>query len=297
MKNTKKNTFLKLTDEMGLIIDGCGKSYDEKFYYNGTYIDLCGLSPEEYMKTHFCCGGESNNNPSTPSKVQNKITVHVTLDEDNEVIYYQAFASFPVTSNIKVSVSSLNNIVTELDIFAGEKQSLAEVGETLEITSVSLDTTEDDNYKYEGVIGGELMEYNIYFGTLLKSELNKVNEILSDFESLVMTLNTTVDATFVVPATDVNYNNVSDEEFNDFCQKNQYSFVIVLPTEIYVNKQYFITNYNGDNIKAKFVNEGSLSILGKEYTILAEYGTDDITPFVPLYNEENTFTYKFSLIN
>ena len=49
----KNFNFFGYTDENGVVFDGCGNTSEDKHYYNGMYIDLCGMSVEEYMKNHL----------------------------------------------------------------------------------------------------------------------------------------------------------------------------------------------------------------------------------------------------
>lgn len=295
MGYTSKNKFSPLTDIIGLVIDGCGNDYNDKHYYNGKYIDLCGLPVEEYMKNPCCGGGGSGDNP-TPSKTKNQITVVAIQDEETGMIFYRAKASYAVTSNLKIQVESTTGVITELDIYAGEIESKPEVGDSMEIVTIKLDVTEDDNYKYVPLKEGEIMEYDVYGGSLLKSWLPSINEgDIKGFSNFKMTPNTTVDLKFIVPATDFNYNNVSDEIFNKFCEENQYSFVLILPSSIYNENKYTITNYGGDDVKGKFGKEGNITFGDEDFVVLAEYGKDDIMPYVPLYNEEHMFEYKFTL--
>ena len=295
MGYSSKKNFSPLTDDIGLIIDGCGNSHEKKYYVNGMYIDLCGLSVEGYM-TNPCCGG-SNSGEVTPSKSQNKITVTSVVDEESGVIYYQANASYPVTSTLKISVKSSTGVVTELEIYVGETQSKQEVGESVDILTVVLDVTEDDNYKYVPTIEGNVMEYMVYVGTPVKSYLNNLSGAkVQEMDSVSMSLDATIDITFIVPGTDVNYNAMNDADFEAFCEENQHAFVIAMPTELYENGLYAIANYGGDDMKEKFVRAGNVTIDSVGYTVISEYGVEDIMPYVPLYGQDNEFIYKFSLI-
>ena len=295
MGYSSKKNFSPLTDSIGLVIDGCGNSYEKKYYVNGAYIDLCGLSVEDYMMNPCCCGSNSGN--VTPSKTQNKITVVSVVDEETGVIYYQATSNYPVTSNLKISVKSNTGVITELNIYVGETQSAKEVGESVDIMTVTLDVTEDDSYKYVPAIEGSIMEYMIYAGAPTKEFLNNITSAaVKEFANVSMTSNSTIDISFIIPGTDVNYNAMSDADFEEFCENNQHAFVIVMPVEIYDNGLYTVTNYGGDDMKEKFVKEGNVTIDNVKYVVVAEYGVEDIMPYVPLYQKDNEFIYKFSLI-
>lgn len=285
-----------LTDSIGLVIDGCGGTYENKYYVNGMYIDLCGMSVEDYMSNPCCCKG--GNNSDVDTKPVNKITVKSFENEAGE-IYYQAYATFAVTSNMKISVTSTNGVVTELEIFAGENTSKAERGETLAMMNFHLNVTEDENYSYVAV-NGTIVANDVYVATLHVRELSELDasDILK-FTMASMEPGTTLDLRYVIPATDVNYNLYEDiAEFEKFCVDNQYCFAVVLPQAIVDNKQYTIINYGGTDVTQNFVQEGGIfTVNDTKVVCLVEKAKDDIMPFVPLYNEELSYEYKLTLNN
>ena len=93
MGYSNNRNVLPLTEKNNFYTDGCGRNYESKYYVNGAYIDLCGLTPEEYMNNP-CCGGNSNSG-SNSGKAKNNI--QIISYEENGVIYYQAIADYPVT--------------------------------------------------------------------------------------------------------------------------------------------------------------------------------------------------------
>lgn len=295
MGYTGYKKFSPLTDSIGLIVDGCGETYEDKYYVNGTYVDLCGLSTEEYMKNPCCCG---NYEPITPSKPVNKITVKSYKNENGE-IYYQAYASIAVTSNVVITVPSINGIVTVLEIYVGETKSAPEKGETLEFSGVTINLEEDDDYKY--VVGDSTnTTYDIYVATLHVNDLVNLDatDILK-FEMTTMELNTAMSLKYIIPATSTNYNMFDDiSKFEEFCKENQYCFSLVLPSVIYDKKQYSILNYGGSDVTTNFQQEGGIfNVNGEDVVCLVEKAKTDITPFVPLYNEEISYEYKLTLNN
>jgi hypothetical protein len=48
MANYMNDPRAVMVAENGVFLDWCGD--DTRYYYNGAYIDLCGMTPEEYMK-------------------------------------------------------------------------------------------------------------------------------------------------------------------------------------------------------------------------------------------------------
>lgn len=287
--NNSMTTPLNINDE--LYSDGCGCKYDEKYYVNGYYIDLCGLPIEEYMKSP-CCG--DSDLPSL--KPINEISVKSLIIEDK--IYYQAFAKYSVTSNIKMLVFSTTNVATELDIYVGDKESIAEIGETEEILEMRLNLYEDDSYMYIIKQDEDKVTYDIY----TKARLEKDALVFSDeIDKITMEIGSTSDIVFTIPSTDVNYNEMLDiAEFEAFCEENIYCFVLYLPKSVYDDKLYSISNYGGMDVTDKFVLvEGSTVIMidDIEYVLLNERAGEDYCPYIPLYGEDNIYEYKITLNN
>jgi hypothetical protein len=270
-----------------LYTDGCGDSYEKKYYVNGAYIDLCGLPVEEYMKSP-CCGSSGSNEGSKPIN-----GVSVVSFESGDTVYYQAFSKFEVTSNLKVTVLSANGVATVLDIYVGNTQSEPEIGETIEMSDIILNITEDENYKYMTVNDFVINIFDIYFGAILLSESGDLNHKL---EKLSVEGNNTYDLRYVIPSTDVNYNDWDDiDEFERFCVENQHCFVLCLPKEVYKNEMFSIENYGGTDVKNNFLKSNEINIDGIDYIYLIESAKEDITPFVPLYGEDSVYNYKLTL--
>ena len=232
------------------------------------------------------------NKPGTSSKPINEIFVKVIEGEDG-MVYYQAYAKYAVTSNIKVNVVSTNGTVTELDLYVGDTLSKPEIGESKEFSVVTLSVTEDTAYVYETVTEDINQTYDIYFKAV---RLVESGTLTSDFTKTSMKMNTTTDLRFVIEATDVNYNEMTDmDEFEAFCVENQNCLGLFLPKSIYENKSYMISNYGGADVTGNFGFEKYTSVDGVDYAYIVEKATDDIFPFVPLYNEELVYEYKLTL--
>lgn len=279
-----------------LYTDGCGKTYNDKYYVNGAYIDLCGLSIEDYMRNPYCCEGSGSEN----SKPKNNIMV-ISFQE-NGVIYYQAIAKYPVTSNIKINVSNNDtNVITMLDLYVGETHSTPEIGDSLLIKDAVLDIEKDDNYQYTTSINNdpgesEDMTYNVYTKALPLSEVSILTtELIKNFPMEAMSAGASMNMKFTIPASNVDTGDMEEEELNEYCQKNQYSLIIVLPKNIYHNEMYTIFNYGGNNVSNKFTYQQSYVIDDIEYVCLIEKGTDDITPFVPIFGEDLLYEYKLTI--
>lgn len=288
MGYSSNKKFSTYTDNIGLIIDGCGNTYEDKYYVNGMYIDLCGLSVKEYMNNP-CCGGS---NIEEDKKQVNEILIK-SFTGDNNVIYYQAISKFPVTSNIKISVVSTNNIMIELEINIGETQSESKIGDTKEFFNINMNIKEDETYNYITVIEEESeMTCDIYF----KAVPLLMNDYSNDFDKISVEMESSANVKFTIPPTDFNYNELEDvNEFEKFCIDNQYCLSLCIPKLIYDNKYYLLQNYNGTDITNKFTFVKNFSLNNKEYVLLNEKGTDNIMSYVPLYKEDLIYVYKLIL--
>lgn len=298
MGYSNNTQFPPLTNEVNLYSDGCGETYEQKYYVNGAYIDLCGLSVKEYMNNP-CCGGTCTDGSSKP-----KNNIRVISYEEDGFVYYQAVADYPVTSNIKIRIAnSETDVITELDIYIGETKSVPEIGDSLTITDVTLDVEEDDDFEYAPSIGDkptdpEIITYNAYVATLHVNDAEQLTaEQVKELPVFEMTSGNSINLNFVIPPTTIETGDMEEDELNQFCEENQYSFVIILPKKVYNDKLYAIYNYGGADVTHKFVFDKTYVIDSIEYVSLIEKGTDDIAPYVPLYNDELAYEYKLTINN
>lgn len=304
MGYSNNREFLPLTESMNFYSDGCGRTNESKYYVNGAYIDLCGLTPEEYM-SNPCCGGGSGSGSGSgsdtdSSKTKNKIKV--ISYEENGMIYYQAIADYPVTSTVKIRVSNdETDTITELDIYVGETHSEPEVGESAVIKDATLDVKEDDEFEYIPTIKDEPEApedtmYNIYIETLRLDEVEGLTiEKIKSLPSYEMEDGTTIGMNYTIPATSVDVGEMEEDEFLQFCEENQYAFVLIMPKITYDNNAYAIFNYGGGDITNKFQYDSLYMIDGIDYVCLVEKAKDDIMPYVPLYNEDLVYEYKLTM--
>lgn len=290
----KNYNFFSYADDNGVVIDGCGKTSEEKHYFNGMYVDLCGMTVKEYI-TNPCCPLEDED--SNLNKTSNEITVTAFTGDDGKA-YYQAKSTYPVTTNLKVTVTSENGEVTVLDIFAGTSESVPEAGATLGFKGYDIDVDADDNYVYVTKEEMENMDgpFTIYYATPFKPELEQLtSEKVEQFTQFTLERETTGDLNFLIPATDVNYNDLEEREFNLFGQENQYAFFLAMPKNLYDEGTYVITNYGGTVITASFKAGKTFVIKNKEYISLIEQAKEDIWAFVPQYGEDTPVTYKLTI--
>ena len=107
-----------MVSENGIFLDWCGD--DTRYYYNGSYVDLCGMSPEEYMKRWDCCD-DNGGNSDTPKRNPIVLTQTPIINENTgmEAVEIVATASKPVATDITVNImveyidESTNTIVSE----------------------------------------------------------------------------------------------------------------------------------------------------------------------------------------
>lgn len=298
MGYSNNKQFLPLTNSVNLYSDGCGETYEKKYYVNGAYIDLCGMTVEEYM-SNPCCGG-SGSGDSGSTKPKNDIRIFSY--EENGVVYYQAVADYPVSSNIKLRVANPDtDAVTELDIYIGEVQSKPEIGDSLTISDVSINVKEDDDFEYITSINNEsddpeTMTHSLYAATLHLNNVEQLTEEqIKELSTFELIAGNSIDLKFIIPPVTIDVGDMEEDELKQFCEENQYALIIILPKKVYDDKLYTIYNYGGTDRTYKFVLDKTYIIDSKEYVSIIEKGTDDITPYVPLYNEELVYEYKLTM--
>lgn len=295
-ENRKNYPSTKIND---LYSDGCGDRYENKHYYNGFYIDLCGMSIEDYM-TNPCCNCGGNGSTDSDPKINNRIIVKYTKQENGD-IYYKAYASYAVASYIKVTITFSDNTVTELDLNAGNKESESEKGSEPQFNSIKLNITEDNDYKYNVVMESSKITYKIYNKAVLLSEFEKETFTVDDsFTVNAIENGKTLDITFSIPATDKNLtdSDLTEEELYEIYKTMEHCFVLCLPKSIYDSGKYSIKTEDGMDITNNFVDhKEDLFMINKgEYVFLDERSSNgEIEPYVPNYNEVLSYNYKLIL--
>ena len=109
MANNIKDPRANMISENGVFLDWCGD--DTRYYYNGSYLDLCGMSPEEYMKNWSCCDGDDNGDnegdvPTNPRENPIILSQSPTVTETGEpAVMLMAKASKPTASDVTVTIT------------------------------------------------------------------------------------------------------------------------------------------------------------------------------------------------
>lgn len=106
---------------------------ETRYYWNGQFLDLCNMTPEEYSKCNPCLGGGGNGNcdcdeDNTKSKNVIEPVVEGDIDDTNNY-YISLTASYPVATAQKINV-----IYTYQDEDGNEQTN----EETVELTSGSM---------------------------------------------------------------------------------------------------------------------------------------------------------------
>ena len=165
---------------------------DARYYWNGAFIDLCDLPGEDYAKTIFVTSGSGSNEPSTPSKQKNPITIQETeyMNDNGEMFYaYKAVAKQVVTSEVIIEMSISNQFgSTEkitIKIPVGSNESEVIPTSTVKIDGVKrpeINTSkysplEDEMFKYNTILPEKTiilpMAYSI---TMLSREIDTISD-------------------------------------------------------------------------------------------------------------------------
>lgn len=163
---------------------------DARYYWNGAFIDLCDLPGEDYAKTIFVTSGSGSNEPSTPSKVQNPITVQESTytDENGNTYYvYKAVSKQPVTSNVTIEMTIQDENGNEeevvLTIPSGSAASephrtgMMMMARPPKVVTSDHNPKEDDKFEYDTVLPEEPiilpMAYSI---TMLSGKIDTISD-------------------------------------------------------------------------------------------------------------------------
>lgn len=270
---------------------------EDKYYYNGVYINLDGLPIDEYMKSPCCYGGGSGGSEES-TKPKNKITIVSELDEVDGKVYYKAESDEPVTTFLQITVISTTNNKTVLELYVGDKVSKREEGDTLDMLGVNINVKEDDNYVYEVHMSGN-DKYVIYTKAVLRTQ-EEIRPIEDGFDRVEVFVNTTNEIVFTIPSSEININEFEMDELEAYIKNNQYILVVVLPKKVYMQGKYIIYNSTNADMTDKFrLMDGKSVVMDNiEYVYMYEGAIDEesMNSYVPQYGEETVYGYKLSLV-
>lgn len=167
MANYMKDPRANMVSENGIFLDWCGD--DTRYYYNGSYVDLCGMSPEEYMK-RWCCNGSDDDNGGNSNPRENKIIVShepVTTESGEYAVRLAVRASKPTASDVTVTVkyeyinTETNQLETEnVDVLipAGQTTGVMMLARpSITVNSAAPSPLSDEAYDY--VTDGDILSF------------------------------------------------------------------------------------------------------------------------------------------
>lgn len=165
---------------------------DARYYWNGAFIDLCDLPGEDYAKTIFVTSGSSNE-PSTPSKQKNPITIQETeyMNENGEMFYaYKAVATQAVTSEVVIEMSisdqfgDTEKITIKISVGSNESEVVptstvkADGVKRPEINTSKYSPLEDETFKYNIILPEEPIDLPMAYSiTMLSGEIDTISDV------------------------------------------------------------------------------------------------------------------------
>lgn len=266
---------------------------DARYYWNGAFIDLCDLPGEDYAKTIFVNSG-SGNEPSTPSKVANVITVQIFsyVNENNDEVWaYSAMAKQPVTSNMLVElvVRDANGNEENIKLRISNGGTISETYPTNILSSMpqpeiimsNHNPKEDDDFKYNTILPEKEPEKPMaYTLTLKKGEVDTLTNdelLLKLKESKQISMSDVTKSEYFQPEFDAipvpNLSTMTIKERKEALKANSQDIIIVTDKEIVSIEQAGMAGINEINIWGK--REEKLTIEGTKFTLWFKR-TDDV---------------------
>ena len=168
---------------------------EERYYWNGAYIDFCDLPPEEYGKTIFVTSGDNSTAPSIKNK---NMVLSVTTDGDLQIDF-----SGSLTSALFISVTynnGVDDVVITKDFPAGTANPLKfGLTDAVSVGQYGIGTTEDaaiagnksyqdDEYKYQITYKAPVVYPIAYFTSLPKGAILTMSD--DDIRASLLALDT-----------------------------------------------------------------------------------------------------------
>lgn len=289
------NEVMKRSKKDGILLDYCGS--DERYYYNGLYTDLCGLSVDDFIKSTLlnCNGGGNNDTPGEIIKTLN--TIIFSINSNGNLIVYPN--KTPKT-NIKVTFtceSMSSTIILPANSTSVVNTNYTPVNNELTVTNVSIEPSEDDLYKYGDykVEKNEPMKsFTIYYNMVNSLTSDKLtNNDVKKFKNIVATVNEQ-EITYILPAAPEGVEDLPEEEYLEWETNNLYQKSLVVPVEIYESNNNRKFNYllGGVDAFVGFEKIKTITIDNENYSILVDKD-DHVTNSTT--QEITAGTYKFSL--
>lgn len=259
---------------------------NEKYYYNGMYTDLCGMSVEDYINATIfpCCNGNNNDEPGQDEPVVTSKTINVITFTTNSEGYLVAYTDKAPTTTIVVSCmcEGVNTTFTFLpnnnDIVVSEiKPNVNDI----KLSNISIEPSEDEKYKYGDYnivnktnsmeIVSFIPNVNVNF-----TELNTISDISLDNLTKYVVDEDGVTLPYSFPMSSEfpeNFDEMTDEEYEEWRLNNSYVPVIFLDKERFDNGKVDV--YVGTNNMSQYFTEiDTKTIDGIVYSILVKTTTD-----------------------
>ena len=291
LKNPQNDTYLNILN------DEC--YYDKRYYNFGSYLNLCGSTPQELMPKCCCC-----NDSGGTELIDNYISVDLANKDDKwELI---VASDSPLASDILITVTynyTIDDVTSSKDeIFSLKSSSSSTIlnlnipNNTSEvtITNIKLTPSSDDVFNYIII---EKSNYKLYYGVSPIKETNNITSTeIEAMDSLSVNDGSENDLSFIIPAIGIEgIDDIEDEnEVNEILRDNAYDLVIAYDSKI---KDYEIIDLFGNN-DDKFTVLKNITINNIDYTIIVRSDPDTQRnvydtntgpiPFAPI-------TYSFNL--
>ena len=279
--------------EGGILLDSCGLA--ERSYDFGTYIDLCGMSPKDYMSTTpypaVCCkgGGEGGGGKDSgdTATTTNTITFYFEKDENNV---------YTLTANVEKELDSDVDVTLEVN---GEKVSFKmpkkTVGKfTTENTYTELPLivdnatfeTSSEAYEFEPEYEDvKVDEYKMYFGFQRAKYASYDPETLKAMDTFTFTKE---EPTYTVPENSIPWADEYDQAYDEWVNSEgepdfdpegyiaideEYEgiFVLTMPKSIYDTTSYSIIDVLGIEFQFDLVSD-DITIDGEKYVVITNSG-------------------------
>ena len=260
---------------------------DARYYWNGAYIDLCDLPVEDYAKTIFVTNGSGGSNePVTPSKVTNVITVQLLtyVNGNNEEVWaYNAMAKQPVASDmlVELKVRDANGNEENIQLRRNNGGTRSETYSTNMLSSMpqpeiimsNYSPKEDEEFKYNTTLPEKAPELPMaYTLTLKKGEVDTLtnDELLLNLKnSEKVSMSDETKSEYFKPEFEAiavpNLSTMTIKERKEALKTNSQDIIIVTDKEIVSIEQAGVAGINELNVWSK--REDTLTIEGVEFTV------------------------------
>lgn len=136
--------------QSGFTLDACGSS--ERYYTWGSFIDLCGMSVEEYMKAPAYSGGGGGQGDSSAS-TKTKNTITLSMQEGSDGTNHIKVSAEKVSDSDVIVSFNVEGVGTQVvTIPAGSKEVVTSIsvpdGSKYAVITGAVATGEDERYKY-----------------------------------------------------------------------------------------------------------------------------------------------------